>query len=94
MQKTKNAGNTSPLKTLIIYSRTYLGLFFMPVFLTDFQVNISLGIIHHFFQKYCIEGFSFAIKLIVAGLNFYIMIDFMFKRSVKKSVKPMSLKIE
>ena len=51
MQKTKNAGNASPLKTLIVYSRTYLGLFFMPAFLTDFQVNISLVLFTIFFKN-------------------------------------------
>ena len=75
MGKTKHAGNASPPKTSVPFSRTYQGLFFMPLFLTDSQVNIILGIIH-----YCVEGFTFPIKLIVAALHFFSLIDFMFKK--------------
>ena len=44
----------------------------MLIFLTDSQINLSLDIIH-----YCVEGFTFAIKLMVAGLHFLFLIDFM-----------------
>ena len=59
----------------------------MPLFLRDSQVNISLGIIHYSFQEYYVEGFTFAIKLIVAGLHFLFLTDFMSKKSVKKQRK-------
>ena len=57
----------------------------MPLFLRDSQVNISLGIIHYSFPEHYVEGFTFAIKLIVAVLHFLFLIDFMFKKSVKNS---------
>ena len=85
MGKTKYAGNASLPMTSIIFSRTLWGLFFMPLFHTDSQVSLSLGIIH-----YCVEGFTFAIKLIVAGLHFLFLIDLMFTKWVKITVKTMS----
>ena len=57
----------------------------MPLFLRDSQLHISLGIIHCSFQEHYVEGITFAIKLIVAGLHFLFLIVFMFKKSVKNS---------
>ena len=59
----------------------------MPLFHTDSQVNLSLAIIH-----YWVEGFTFAIKPIAAGLHFVFLIDFIFTKWVKITVKTMSSK--
>ena len=57
----------------------------MPLFIRDSQVNISLGIIHYSFQENYAEGFTFAIKLIVAEMHFLFLKDLCLKDQQKNS---------